>query len=250
MNTIEQSGLNFTDDFSIACTINYFRQEDVLQYFINRVSFYAFNGGEMEAAALWATHIIIDCKDTLGAVVNQVPERRIQRISVKYISLLSDLEADSRLTTVDKMKESFLLMQEWESEMLPDVNYPTAFHLDEQRFLDLTFDFNLLCRMNGISEQQALQYFINQISLAKQSAENLLNFTHKNASMSFFEAMLLSKSMRNKRLPFQHAIHKLYTDRLLTIDEWLKEEQDVDKRLLVYKAFYAEWYHNLVKSLN
>lgn len=250
MSTTGQYGLDFTDDFSIACTINYFRQEDVLQYFIDRVSFYAFNGGEMEAGALWATHIIVDCKEALGATVSPVPEKRVQRISIKYISLLSDLDADSRLTTVDKMKESFLLMREWEEEMLPNINYPRTFHLDGQRFLDLTFDFNLLCRMNGITEQQALQYFVNQISLARQRAVNLPEFAGNNISMSFFETMLLSKSLRKNQLPPQHAIHELYTGQLILLDEQLKEEKNVDKRFIAYQAFYAEWYYNLIKNLN
>jgi hypothetical protein len=39
-----QFGLIYTEDFSVACAISYLKREEVLQYFINKVSFYAFNG--------------------------------------------------------------------------------------------------------------------------------------------------------------------------------------------------------------
>lgn len=250
MNAKGHTGLTYTEDFSIACTINYLKQEDALQYFINRVSFYAFNGGEMEAVALWATNIIIDCKEALGAKIKPSIDRRVQRISIKYIGLLYDLQANDLLSTVDKMRESIYLMQDWETAMLPHADYPETFKLDEHRVLLLTFDFNLLCKINGVSAAEALQYFIDQISLAKQRAFNLLTFQGTSTSMSVFGVMLLSRTMKNVQLPFQEQIHQQYTNRLLSLDERLKEEGSVEKRLSVYQAFYAEWYSELIKSLN
>lgn len=250
MNIKGEPGLTYTEDFSIACTINYLKQEDVLQYFINRVSFYAFNGGEMEAVALWATNIILDCKETIGAQVKPAIDKRVQRISMKYIGLLYELQDNNLLSTVDKMRDSFYLMKDWENEVLPHTDYPESFKLDEQRVLLLTFDFNLLCKINGVSAGEALQYFIDQISLAKQRAVNLLVFEGTSASMSLFGVMLLSQSMKNVQLPFQEDIHQIYTDRLFSLDESLKEEKSVEKRLRMYQAFYSEWYGELIKSLN
>jgi hypothetical protein len=250
MNAKGHTGLTYTEDFSIACTINYLKQEDVLQYFINRVSFYAFNGGEMEAVALWATNIIIDCKEALGVKIRPSVDKRVQRISMKYIGLLYDLQANDELSTVDKMRESIYLMQDWETEMLPHPDYPETFKLDDDRNLLLTFDFNLLCKMNGVSATEALQYFIDQISLAQQRAVNFLIFQGTSTSMSVFGVMLLSRSMKKVQLPFQEDIHLFYTDKLLALDERLKEEHNIAKRLSVYKAFYAEWYSELIKSLN
>ena len=91
MDSKGRDSLAYTDDFRIACTINNLKQEDVLQYFINRVSFYAFNGGEMEAVSLWATSIVIDCKKEVNAEVKAVTDRKVKRISLKYILMLSEL---------------------------------------------------------------------------------------------------------------------------------------------------------------
>ncbi|WP_158796885.1 hypothetical protein [Pedobacter sp. L105] len=250
MNEKGGFGLNYAEDFTIACAINYLKREEVLQYFINRVSFYAFNGGEMEAVALWATGIVIECKEAYGSRIIAVTDKKVQRISVKYVTLLSELSASEKPSTVDKMKESFYLMQEWETEMMPLVDYPKTFGLDEDNFLMLTFDFNLLCRMNGVNPNQVLQYFIDHISLAIQRAVNLLEYKETDSTMSLFGMMLLSRSMQKNKLPVQQDVRKWYSERLLELDERLKKETVLEKRISVYKAFYAEWFQSLMKNLN
>ena len=250
MDSKGQFGLIYTEDFSVACAINYLKQEEVLQYFINRVSFYAFYGGEMEAVALWATRIIIDCKELAQAEVVPVNDRKLQRISIKYISLLSDLVDNSYHSTVDKMKESFYIMREWEAEMMPLVDFPKTFYLDEERFLILTFDFNLLCRMNGLSPQQVLQYFIDMISIPRDRALNLITFVGTDACMSLFGMMRLSRSMKQHKLPVQQEIQQWYHGQLLALDETLRLEPDTDLRISAYREFYAEWYSTLQRNLN
>lgn len=250
MDSKGQFGLTYADDFSMACTINNLKQEEVLQYFINRVSFYAFNGGEMEPVALWATNVVVDCKQAYHAQVKATYDKRVQRISIRYIGLLSDLEADIQLSVADKMKKSFYLMKDWEEEMLPHVDYPKTYELDEDHFLILTFDFNLLCRMNGVSPQQVLQYFVDKISLARHRAKNLFGFAETDSCMALFGMMLLSRSMKKSRLPVQQDIHDWYAERLLSLDERLKKEENLEKRISVYRAFYTEWYQALRKNIS
>ncbi|SEB12287.1 hypothetical protein [Pedobacter hartonius] len=249
MDAKGQFGLTYTEDFRIACEVNYFKQKEVLQYFINRVSFYAFNGGEMEAAALWATQILLDCKNLIGGEVIPLTNRKVKRIAIKYIFLLNDLNENTYLSTVDKMKESFCIMQEWEAEMLPLVDYPRTFYLNEEIFLVLTFDFNLICRMNGLQPQQVLQYFIDQISVARQRALNLIDFAGTNSCMSLFSIMQLSRSMKQKKLPAQKEIEAWFTQQLLALDETLRDEPDIDSRVATYRELYAEWCHTLRRNL-
>jgi len=250
MDSKGRDQLALTEDFRVACTISNLKHEEVLQYFINRVSFYAFNGGEMEAVSLWATSIMVDCKKETGAVVEAVMDKKVQRISLKYILLLGDLNDNTYLSTVDKMKESFLLMKEWEADMAPLVKYPVSFELDEYRSLVLTFDFNLLCRMNGITPVQILQYFVNKISLARERALNLLEFVETNSCMSLFGMMKLSLAAKKNKIPIHQEIHKCYAEKLNLLDQRLKDEINIEKRILVYRTFYAEWYNALRKNIN
>lgn len=242
--------MTYTEDFRVACTINNLKHEEVLQYFINRVSFYAFNGGEMEAVSLWATSIVVDCKNEVNGQIQAVTDRKVKRVSLKYILMLSELNDNAYLSTVDKMKESFLLMKEWETDMSPLVDYPECFQLDEERSLSLTFDFNLLCRMNGITAEQVLQYFMDNISMAQERAVNLIEFVETNSCMSLFGMMRLSLGDKKNRIPVHQEIHKWYGDKLLLLDERLKKENNLDKRITVYRAFYKEWYNSLRKNIN
>ncbi|RAJ28551.1 hypothetical protein LY11_03202 [Pedobacter cryoconitis] len=239
-----------TEDFKVACTINNLKQEEVLQYFVDRVSFYAFNGGEMEAVTLWATSIIIDCKKEVNAEIQAVTDRKVKRVSLKYILMLSELNDNPYLSTIDKMKESFTLMREWEIDMSPLVDYPRDFSLDENHSLALTFDFNLLCRMNGIEAVQVLQYFVNNISMASERAINLIEFVETNSCMSLFGMMRLSLGDKKNRIPIHQEIHKWYGEKLLLLDDRLKREENLDKRIDVYRAFYKEWYNSLRKNIN
>ncbi len=242
--------LTYAEDFRIACTINNLKHEEVLQYFINRVSFYAFNGGEMEAVSLWATSIVIDCKREVNGEVQAVTSKKVQRVSLKYILMLSDLNDNTYLSTIDKMKESFLLMKEWETDMDPLVDYPKIFQLDEEHSLVLTFDFNLLCRMNGVAALEVLQYFMDRISLARERATNLIEFVETNSCMSLLGMMKLSLGIKKNKIPIHQEIHKWYGDKLLLLDERLKKESSFERRISVYQAFYKEWYNALRKNIN
>jgi hypothetical protein len=204
----------------------------------------------MEALALWATRIIVDCKERVHAEVVPLNNRRLQRISIKYISLLSDLMDNPYHSTVDKMKESFYIMEEWEAEMMPLMDFPKTFYLDEERFLILTFDFNLLCRMNGLNPQQVLQYFIDMISMARDRALKIRNVSDTDACMALFGMMKMSRSMKQHRLPVQQDIQQWYQEQQPELDEKLKFEPDLQLRVCAYREFYAEWYYTLQRNLN
>jgi hypothetical protein len=249
MDSKGKFGLIYADEFSVACKINNFKKEEVLQYFINRASFYAFNGGEMDAAALCATRVVLDCKEACKAQPVPVTDRKVQYISLKYIALLSDLDGNIYLSTADKMKESFSLMKEWEAEMVHYVDYAKTFELDEDHFLILTFDFNLLCNMNGVTAREVLQYIINGVSLAKERAAEQTDNMEKDVISALFRLMVVSRSMKRERMELEQDIFDWFSDRLLSLDERLKNEEDINKKISVYKAFYLDWYNTLKRNV-
>lgn len=250
MDSDGQFGLKYTEEFRIACKINNVKQEAVLQYFIDRVSFYAFNGGDVEAVSLWATHIVLDCRRKAVAEVVPLKNKSVQKISVNYLRLLSELINNPNLSTIEKMNESAKLMRDWEAEMPPLAEYPNSFFTDQHNSVLLTFDFNLLCNMNGIVVQQVLQFFIDEISLPRQRAVDLHESSGSSASMSFFEMMLMSRSMKRGKNRAQKEIDQRFNEQLLQLDETLKDEDDQDRRLTAYRELYTKWYNSLGKNLN
>lgn len=241
-------GLNYPEDFKVACAVHYFRQEEVLQYFINRVSFYAFNGGEMEAVALFATNIILKCKLECSAEILPVQDKRVERTVIKYIRLLSNLSDRSGLPLVDKMEQSFRLMQEWEAAMSPLVNYPERMYLDDDHFLSLTFDFSLLCHMNGVGVNQILQYFIDHISLPVQRAGGAAEAG--NPVMSLFSIMLMNRAMNPIKQPNQQNVQNFYLHQLYELDMRMIDESDSISKQQAYRKLYAEWYDSLNQNIN
>lgn len=245
-----QRGLQYTDDFRVACVINDLKEEDVLQYLINRSSFYAFNGGDMETVSLFATAVVMECKESQQAKTTALTERREQLISLKYISMLSELNQESGLSAVERMRQSFQIMKDWDNHLSGQSTEQRIFEIDDQRVLVLSFDFNLLCKVNGVTPKQVLQHFINNISMARSKAMNLPGKPDSNASNALFTLLRLSRSVYKSWKPLLMDIYDWYTDQLVTLDEGLKNEINVEVRLSQYASFYSEWYSTMVKNVN
>lgn len=247
MERIRQIKLNYTEDFSIACTINNLSYTDLLQYFVDHVSFYAFIGGHMTAAYLWATKVCSECKDSIGEKVETIKDQKIQQVALKFIKKLTELIDHTDHT--ESAYKSKSLMRMWALEMLPlTTNYIQEVELPDTSRLHLSFDFNLLCSMNGISIQNLLQYFIDHLSLARERATNLLENVKTNPSSAVLLSLISAEEViKNRTLPKQ-AIYKKYGLQLLKLDRKQKEESNLENRILNYRAFYLDWYHALNKE--
>lgn len=250
METKRQIKLNYTQEFKIACKINNLKPEELLHYFISYVSFYAFIGGNMEPMYLWATTACIDFKEAHGGQPQPVNDHRIQEICLKYIKKLTTLNMSSGTYKIIAHYKIVSLMKEWSSEMLPITDYELEIQTDDGNLLELTFDFNLVCRMNGTKIQELLQYFINQISLARERALNLRQVVKTDPSTAFL--LLLSsnhESLRNKILP-QQDMYKKYAAQLQKLDEKLEWESNLENKIRNYNKFYLAWYNALNQNIN
>lgn len=250
METKRQIKLDYTQEFKIACKINNLRPEELLQYFISYVSFYAFIGGNMEAMYIWATTACIDFKEVHGGQSQQVNDHRIQEICLKYIKKLTALNMSSGASKMIAHYKIVSLMKKWSSEMLPITDYELEIETVDGYQLELSFDFNLVCRMNGTEIQELLQYFIDRISLARERALNLYQVVKTDPSTAFL--MLLSskhESFRNKILP-QQEMYKKYAAQLQKLDERLEGESDLENKIRNYNKFYLAWYNALNQNIN
>lgn len=248
MDSKQQLRLSYTDDFRVACRINGISCDEVLQYFINKVSFYAFNGGEMDASAMVATNIILECKEELGSNLVPVKDRKIQRIFIKHIAILSNLAANPHLNTLEKIQESFYLMEEWALEMLPLVDYELSVLVEEGVTLAISFDFNLLCKVNGLDVIDVLQYFIDKISLPVDRALNLHGHVKTESSLALLEMLLIGRSHAEQKI-IKTAIYERFREKLADLDGWLDEEKSLDARINAYRVFYMGWYNTLNKGI-
>jgi len=246
MYSTRQINLSYKDDFRIACKINNLNYADLLQYFIDHVSFYVFIGGNMAAAYLQATMVCIDMMDTIGRRVEEVKDKKIQQISLKYVKMLTKLIHHTN--NKEGTAKSKTILKDWSDEMLPLTGYFQEIKLLNDGKLRLSFDFNLLCSMNGISIENQLQYFIDNISLARSRANNLFQLEQADPCNAVLLSLVSSgEGIKDKVLPKQ-AIYRKYGLRLLKLDKKQKEESNLENRILNYSAFYLDWYHALNKE--
>jgi len=247
MESIRQIRLNYREEFSIACTINNINYVDLLQYFVDHVSFYVFIGGNTTAAYLWATQVCVECKEAFGARVETIKDQKVQQVALKFIKKLTALI--DYTDHIESTSKSNSLMKMWEQEMLPlTATYINQIELPNKGELQLSFDFNLLCSMNGISIQNQLQYFIDHLSLAMERATNLLEIIKTSPSVAVLLSLISSEEVvKNRTLPKQ-AIYRKYGLQLLKLDKKQKEENNLENRILNYRTFYLDWYHALNKE--
>lgn len=242
--------LNYTEEFRIACKINNLKYGELIQYFIDHVSFYAFIGGDMQAIYLWATTVCIDCKEETGTIVKTITDQEIKDISLKYIKRLTALSLETGLSGKTEESRSTLIMKEWALEMTPLTDYQTELYTESDQLFYLSFDFNLLCRMNGCNVELLLQYFIDKISLARERATNLFQIVKTDPSTAVLLLLVSSHDMvKNRIMPQQH-IYKRFGLQLLELDQRQKEEDNLQKRINSYSTFYKEWYTALTENIN
>ena len=251
MNMMDTKGkikLNYPDEFRIACKINNLKHEELVQYFIDHVSFYAFIGGEMDPQYMWATTVNIDCKEVSGESVSPISNVAMQEISLRYIKALTSLIGEDNLGASEGTARSTQVMKDWSVEMLPLTDYQDNIYTDSGDVFSLTFDFNLLCRLNGLSIGKLLQYFIDHVSLARERALNINNDFKTDASTAVLLILLGGHGdLKNRELPHQETYKKCGL-KLLRLDKQQRGEDQAEKRIINYSTFYKEWYDELLKN--
>ncbi len=245
MNVSRSTNLTYPEDFVVACKINNLKYQELLQYFIDHVSFYAFIGGEMDLVYQWATKVTTDCKCVFNGIITRINDVEIRRITLKYIKKLTGLSLNNTLSKEFKIIQSNLFVKNWSDEMLPLTNYETQLDTGDHQYLELTFDFNLLCRIHGFTSAQLLQSFINNISLARERAVNLNEMIAPNPAMAILLLVVINnKAIKDKIMPRQE-VYKKYGIQLLRLDKIQKNEPDLQRRINIYTEFYLDWYKTL-----
>lgn len=242
--------LNYTEEFRIACKINNLKYGELIQYFIDHVSFYAFIGGDMQAIYLWATTVCIDCKEETGGTIKTITDQEVKSISLKYIKRLTSLSQESGLSSKTEASRSVLVMNDWAIEMIPLTDYINELYTESGQVFNLTFDFNLLCRMNGCEVELLLQYFIDKISLARERATNLFQIVKTDPSTAVLLLLVSGHDAIKNRIMPQQQIYKKYGLQLLELDQRQKEVNNLQKRINNYGVFYKEWYNALNENIN
>lgn len=242
--------LNYTEEFRVACTINNLKFEEVLQLFINHVSFYVFYGGEMDLIYQLSTQVLTDFKLKFNPKVLDSSNCAFGSIAKSYIEKLMILSADPELTVRMRASKSISIMENCSNDLQVLLDTPDKIGINGRCILDMPFNFNLLCELNGIDSKLLLQYFIDHTSLARDRAMNLEESVEVYPSTAVVLLMLVcNETQKRKKLP-QEKIYVTYGLKLLDLDDELEGETNMGYKIKLYRQFYAEWYNALRVIVN
>lgn len=243
----EQNDLiNVPLEFQIACTIRHIKVHDLLQTFINHVSFYAsINKGNIpgyrEATDVMSIYSIrYHNKDNQMSFTNK--EHALKCIKdILAIGVKRGMnENKKRIKCIPIVKQLYRLTEHH--------NSTDKIYLDENHALTFTEDFSLMCDTHRHYPKEYLEYFMSRISLADADARVSLNKIDENPAMAFYELVL--NGLGNL---FPETLHltELEANFIDSIQKFHYEVfliRDLDERRSAYQEFYLDYYNKLINQ--
>jgi len=167
----------------------------------------------------------------------------VDALNQRYGKLLIDLSNDQSLSAMQHDKKSIALINKWEKELRPLINYPQEVLLEEGGVLMLSFNFMLINMDFGIKIRKYIQIYMRRISMAHLYAHSYPEDKFNNqAVMNFFENLWEDKEgVSLPRSDAQTATIREYDQKLVGLLKSVKTIKNHKKRLLLFRPLIKEW---------
>jgi hypothetical protein len=247
MNEQQNDIINIPLEYKVACTIRYLKPHEVLQTFIDHISFYttlstAYSLGFREASDTTSeysvTHGIekaspafVTCHDFARKCIMDV-----LRLTVKK----GVSENQKRKKCIPIVKELYRVMEHIKS--------PAKIYLDEDTVLHLSEDFCIVCEIHQHYPKEYLEYFMSRVSLADFQARVGLKKMVDNPAMAFYN-LVAEQGLGNLVTSpiFLSELERDFIDRIQQMHHEVFIVRDLDKRRELYREFYLDYYNKLIK---
>lgn len=249
--------LNISTEFRIACVLNNLEMQQVLQIFIDHVSFYfslceGYLPGYTEATRVISEFSVRKDKNSQTQIDKNLSAGRSstwnREMSIKYIRQLIKLAYTSSSTESVKHKKSLNIVNKLFNAMGNLQVCPECIYLDEHRKLIFNSDFRIICEMHNISPKFYLEYFMARISLAEIQARISLNAPTDNGAMTIFFKILngLGGIHWEKLTVTEEMVN--YIDAVQQLNAAHYIIRNLEKRISVYREFYLYHYNQITKT--
>lgn len=235
---------NIPLDFKIACATYQLPIPEVLQLFIDHVSFYDSLSQKSDDIYRCATNTLLNYSLSIqresgsAFIKHREPILRYIREIIK-ISVTPDLAPSrKRKMCAPLVKKIFAIMERSRTQN-------TTLVMDDGKTLQLKMDFCLLCELHNCSPEEYLQHFMSQISLPIVHANVGLKRVVENQAMGFFYKVLNI----SKELPSNNAHRTLqvqFIDQIQELHLWLFIIRDYEQRVKKYQEIYYSYYQRLL----
>jgi len=233
-------------EFRVACSVSRLDEQEVLQIFINHATVYdsladLYSEGYSEASktiGLYVadkrrtangSHAFSHCLENAANCFRWINERAEKVLS----------------SSVAKRKKSLLYIDELYNNMQRVYTCSDTLYLDENRSLNFTKDFTVLCELHNCYPAEYLEDFMSKISISEMQARTGLKIPNDNFTMAFFMKIVLGFGRQNTVVP---AFTDKEVDFICAMDEIrlrVHNVRSLQQRITILKEFYHKHYQDI-----
>ncbi|MES2063076.1 MAG: hypothetical protein V4456_14210 [Bacteroidota bacterium] len=235
--------INIPLEFKLACLVEGFSEQAVLQAFIDHISFYAVLGsgyikGYREATSALKELNFTNSKGQASEAFANNREIASQcTIEILKIGIQTGNAKAKKNRSRKYIKKLFDTMER---------TYSTdKLYLAEESVLVFNEDFQVLCEFFNRYPKEYLEYFMSKIDLADHLARIGLNKLIVNGSMAFFAMLMggfikdnirnLAKPATELQIEFIDELQQLHAKNFIV--------RNVEKRRVIYHNFFYNYYN-------
>ncbi len=272
--------ITYPEEFRITALITRMNTREMVQGFIDGISFYAFCGGYRkkpftkkvslkdskghthncvvevkevswpDEKAEYLIEVIAGCMTSHKLEFYKETDPGLRGLQDKFLSLFHSLVSDFSIPQKERISLAKLYMKDWEEKQRPLLTFPEHMVLEGGDHINLSFEFNMVCRICNLSPKQVLCYYMNMLSIARVKAG--VQFIDENpdtddAASPFGGAFFFNENEAINDSDLQKQVRRTYEQKFIVVHASLKREKDFKKRMATYQAFYQSWYDELVK---
>ena len=242
MNNVRKP-IRIPQDLRDTVTALHINTTEMMQCYINSFRFYPYfsTRSEQEKSCILSRirHGLTEFQRSGNIYVDPI----LAEINHRYGKLLIKLSKDRRLAPKAHDDQSRLLIEDWEKEVRPLINYPEEILLEGGGKLRLSFDFMLINIHFGRKIRRYMQIHMQRISMCYVYAHAYPGNPYNNEMvMKFFECLWGDKlDVFVPRTDAQTAVIEKYGKKFEELFKDLKPVKNYKKRLKVFRPLIKEW---------
>ncbi|RQO64507.1 hypothetical protein DBR43_32495 [Pedobacter sp. KBW06] len=234
-------------EFKIACATYHLAIPEVLQLFIDHISFYDSLSHKSKDCYRFATNTLLSHPHPPIEGISPAFQTNRDAI-IKYVREIVQMSVRPRTPEIKRRKMCIPIVKKIFNLMEPKVTTSRTLQLDEANTLQLGIDFSIMCETHNCRPEVYIQHFMDQVSLPETHARIGLHHLLENHAMAFFY-QAISKCNALLSPPSHKALQVEFIDRIQELHLRLFIVRNLEKRREKYYELYDNYYHKLIHSV-
>lgn len=243
----ENPELTIPLEFKMACTTYHLAVPEVLQLFIDHISFYDSLSHKSNDAYRVATNTLLSHPHPPIEGISPAFKTNREAI-IKYVREIVQMSVRPRTSEIKRRKLCIPLIKKIFNLMEPKVTSSRTLQLDGESSLQLGMDFSIMCETHNCSPEVYLQHFMDQVSLPETHARIGLDHALENYAMAFFY-QAITECNALPSTPLHKALQIEFIDHIQELHLHLFIVRSLEKRREKYYELYDNYYQKLIHSV-